>query len=436
MQFLKSIKGISIIVAGVIATLGAVYWLFNSNMLVSEGEYESDITIPLEMDIIEPTLMYGMVVDSLHMTEGVVKRNQRFTDLLSDYYVSPEIYQQLHFVPRNIFDFRKIAVNKKYTLLSGRDSLKSAKAIIYEPNAIDYVIFHLEDTLLVEVCQREVVTQEKTITGVIQSSLSETIEDLGITHELTNRFVDIFAWQVDFQRLQKGDKFKMIYEENLVDGVTIGVGKINGVFFEHFDNGYYAFPFDQGEGLDYFDEQGNSLRKALLKYPIEFTRISSRYSRNRFHPVRKVYRAHLGTDFAANTGTPIRSVGDGIILEAQYKSNNGNYVKVRHNATYTTQYLHMSKIASGIKPGTRVRQGQTIGYVGSTGLANGPHLCYRFWKNGVQVDALKVDLPPSQPIKDESRDAFFQTARGIADRLDRISFPEVADEEEVIASGR
>lgn len=436
MQFLKSVKGISILVAGVIVTLGAVYLLFSSNQLLSEADYESENSTPVSVDIIEPTVMYGMVIDSLHLTEGVVKRNQRFTDLLSDYYVSPEIYQQLHFVPRSIFDFRKIAANKKYTLLSGRDSLKSAKAIIYEPNAIDYVIFHLQDTLLVEVCQREVVTQEKTITGVIQSSLSETIENLGITHELTNRFVDIFAWQIDFQRLQKGDKFKLIYEENLVDGVTIGIGKINGVYFEHFSNGYYAFPFDQGDGLDYFDEKGNSLRKALLKYPIEFTRISSRYSRNRFHPVRKVYRAHLGTDFAASTGTPIRTVGDGIILEARYTSNNGNYVKVRHNATYTTQYLHMSKIASGIKPGARVRQGQTIGFVGSTGLATGSHLCYRFWKNGVQVDALRVDLPPSQPIKDESKDTFFITARSIADRLDGIPFPEGVEEEEVLASGR
>lgn len=435
MQFLKSIKGISILVIGVITTLTVVYLLFNSNFFTTEGEYEANQNTAIEMDIIEPTLMYGMVVDSLHLTEGVVKRNQRFTDLLSDYYIAPKIYQQLHFVPRDIFDFRKIAVNKKFTLLSERDSLKTAKAIVYEPNAIDYVIFHLKDTLLVEVCQREVITQEKTITGVIQSSLSETIENLGITHELTNRFVDIFAWQVDFQRLQKGDKFKLIYEEQVVDGTTIGVGKINGVYFEHFNNGYYAFPFDQGEGLDYFDEKGNSLRKALLKYPIEFTRISSRYSRSRFHPVAKVYRAHLGTDFAASTGTPIRTVGDGIILEARYTSNNGNYVKVRHNATYTTQYLHMSKIASGIKPGTRVRQGQTIGYVGSTGLATGPHLCYRFWKNGVQIDALKVDLPPSEPIKDEKKEAFLETARSIASRLDKIAFPEVAEEDEAIASG-
>jgi len=433
MQFLKSVRGILIIILSVGITAVAVYLLMYSNLLSRDADYEATVEpSPVEIEIVEPTILYGMVVDSLHLTEAVVKRNQRFTDLLADHFVSPSIYQQLHFVPRSIFDFRKIAVNKKYTLISHRDSLKTAKAIIYEPNAIDYVIFHLEDTLLVEVCQRDVLTVEKSITGVIQSSLSETIESMGITHELTNRFVDIFAWQVDFQRLQKGDKFKLIYEENSVDGKTIGIGKINGVYFEHFSNGYYAIPYDQGDGLDYFDEEGKSLRKALLKYPIEFTRISSRYSRNRFHPVAKVFRAHLGTDFAASTGTPIRTVGDGIVLEAQYKSNNGNYVKIRHNSTYTTQYLHMSKIASGVKPGTRVRQGQTIGYVGSTGLANGSHLCYRFWKNGVQVDALRVELPPSQPIREESKIPFMQAAQSIADRLDSISFPLI--EEEVIAS--
>lgn len=434
MQFLKSYKGITIVFILVISAIGT-YLILDSNLFTWATDYEEPVATKEEFEIIEPTILYGMVIDSLHVTEDVVKRNQRFTDLFSGHYISPEIYQQLHFVPRQLFDFRKIAINKKYTLLSHRDSLKTASALIYEPNAIDYVIFHLEDTLLVEICQREVVTVEKSITGIIQSSLSETIENLGITHELTNRFVDIFAWQIDFQRLQRGDKFKLIYEENLVEGNPIGIGKINGVYFEHFNSGYYAFPFDQGEGLDYFDEQGNSLRKALLKYPIEFTRISSRYSRNRFHPVRKVYRAHLGTDFAAATGTPIRTVGDGIVLEAQYKANNGNYVKIRHNGTYTTQYLHMSKIASGVRVGTRVRQGQTIGYVGSTGLANGPHLCYRFWRNGVQVDALRVELPPSEPIKEDSKAAFLQSIQQISRKLDSISFP-VAEEDAIASSGR
>lgn len=437
MHFITSIRGLVLLLFLGVSAIGT-YFLLDSNLFAWATDYEKieeQEVIRVEAEIIEPTLLYGMVVDSLHIAEDVVKRNQRFTDLFAANYVSPEIYQQLHFVPRSIFDFRKIAMNKKYTILSHNDSLKSAKAIIYEPNSVDYVIFHLEDTLLIEICQREIVKVEKSITGVIQSSLSETIENLGITHELTNRFVDIFAWQIDFQHLQRGDKFKLIYEENLVEGKSIGIGKINGVYFEHFNSGYYAFPYDQGEGLDYFDEHGNSLRKALLKYPIEFTRISSRYSRNRFHPVRKVYRAHLGTDFAAATGTPIRTVGDGIVEEAQYKAANGNYVKIRHNNTYTTQYLHMSKIASGVKAGTRVRQGQTIGYVGSTGLANGPHLCYRFWRNGVQVDALRVELPPSQPIKEESKMAFSQAIQQIAKRLDTISFP-IVEEDVVASSGR
>ena len=233
MQFLRSHKGIAIVLFLVVSAIGT-YLLLDSNLFVNATDYEEPIAIKEEFEIIEPTLMYGMVVDNLNVTEDVVKRNQRFTDLFADHYISPEIYQQLHFVPRSIFDFRKIAVNKKYTLLYHQDSLRTARALIYEPNAIDYVIFHLEDTLLVEICQREVITVEKSITGIIQSSLSETIENLGITHELTNRFVDIFAWQIDFQRLQRGDQFKLIYEENLVDGNPIGIGKINGIYFEHF----------------------------------------------------------------------------------------------------------------------------------------------------------------------------------------------------------
>lgn len=382
-----------------------------------------DSLIRVEREVFVPTVLYGMVVNDLHVVEDRVKRNQRFADLWAGYHVAPEIQRQLNLLPRTVFDFRKVASSKKYTLITRHDSLKTVRALVYEPSAIDYVIFHLEDSLQVEVCQREVTTIEKFTSGEIQSSLSQTIEALGISPELTNKFVDIFAWQVDFQRLQKGDKFKIIYEVNLVEEKPISIGQIKGIYFEHFNSPYYAFPFDQGEGIDYFDEKGKSLRKALLKYPIEFTRISSRYNLNRFHPVAKVFRAHLGTDFAADRGTPIRSVGDGIVLEAQYKSNNGNYVKIRHNATYTTGYLHMSKIAAGVSPGTRVRQGQVIGFVGSTGLATGPHLCYRFWRNGVQVDALKVELPPSQPVSGDHVDRFEREKGKIKRQLDLITFP-------------
>ncbi|MCI0750746.1 MAG: peptidoglycan DD-metalloendopeptidase family protein [Flammeovirgaceae bacterium] len=384
----------------------------------SEGQPDS-VFVEIQT---EPQTLHGIAIDNHTIVEEKIKRNQFLGDILEDYHVPAKLIHQISLLPRQVFDVRKVVPSKKYTLICAQDSLLKAKAMIYEPNEIDYVIFKFDDSLQVDVCQRDVKHVEKEISGEILSTLSQTIEEMGISHELTNKFVDIFAWQVDFQRLQVGDKFKLIYEEIRVEEKPIGIRQIRGIYFNHVGSDYYAIPFNQGDGLDYFDEKGNSLRKALLKYPIEFTRISSRYSGRRFHPVQKVFKAHRGTDFAAPTGTPIRSVGDGIVEEAQYKSNNGNYVKIRHNGTYTTQYLHMSKIASGVLAGTRVRQGQTIGYVGSTGLATGPHLCYRFWKNGVQVDALRVELPPSQPIKPEWA-ALFELAKDqMIERLANIPF--------------
>jgi murein DD-endopeptidase MepM/ murein hydrolase activator NlpD len=390
---------------------------------LTEQEASTD-SASFDIKIKEPSVLYGMVVDDFLVIEDKIKRNERLGDILEAYNVPAKLINQVSQLSRNVFDARKVATNKKYTLICDQDSLKTAKALVYEPNPIDYIIFRFDDSLTVDVCKRDVITVEKSIAGEIRSNLSETIEELGISHELTNKFVDIFGWQVDFQRLQKGDKFKLIYEESQVEGVTVSINQIKAIYFEHFSSPYYAFPFDQGEGMNYYDAEGKSLRKALLKYPIEFTRISSRYTMSRFHPVQKRWKAHLGTDFAAPTGTPIRSVGDGTVEEAQYKSNNGNYVKIRHNGTYTTQYLHMSRIADGVRAGTRVRQGQTIGYVGSTGLATGPHLCYRFWKNGVQVDALKADLPPSEPIQKSHMPAFETVKGDLTKKLDSIAFPE------------
>ncbi len=391
---------------------------------VSEGDYEQDTVARKEQEVEQPVMIFGMMVNHLHVAEDHVRRDQRFVDLLKGYFVSPEVHRQLHLIPRATFDFRKIAAGRKYTLIAQQDSLHTLEALIYEANPIDYFVFRFHDTLRVEAGHRNVEVQERQAAGVIGSTLAETLDLQGNSPELTNRFVDIFAWQIDFQRLQRGDRFKIFYEVQLVEGSVIGIGNILGIFFEHAGQPYYAIPFDQGDGLDYFDHSGNSLRKALLKYPIEFTRISSRFNPRRFHPIAHVFRAHRGTDFAAPTGTPIRSVGDGTVLEARYNGNNGNYVKVRHNSTYTTQYLHMSRIAAGLHAGDRVSQGETIGYVGSTGLANGPHLCYRFWKNGVQVDALKVELPPSQPIKQEFFAAFELARQQVQRRLEKIHLPE------------
>lgn len=427
----------SLVVVGSLLVIFGVLIVFdNVSQRTSYDEAFADIvsdstcvpTIP------EPSMLYGLVVDGYNIFNSEVKRNQNFSDLLDGYHVDGRALRMLASVPRNVFDFRKVVAHKKYTVIAAADSLKTARALVYEANPVDFVVFHFSDTLVVESCQRATSTVQRAIAAEIKSNLSETIEAMNISHELTNGFVDIFAWQVDFQRLQKGDKFKLIYTERQVEGQPVGIESIDGVYFEHFGSPYYAFPFEQCEGSDYFDENGNSLRKALLKYPIEFTRISSRFNPRRFHPVAKVFRAHNGTDFAAPTGTPIRSAGDGVVLEAQYKGGNGNYVKIRHNGTYTTQYLHMSKIGNGIRPGVRVRQGQTIGYVGSTGLANGPHLCYRFWKNGVQVDALKVQLPAAEPVKQAERPAFDAVKEELIKRLEAIPFPEEPAEIAVAAN--
>lgn len=400
-----------------------------TSVVIPEAMTQADAdTIPAK----EPSVLYGMVVDSMLVIEDKIKRNQNISDILVAHNVSHQDIFKLANISKSVFDVRKIGANKKYTLICEPDSVPKVNAFVYEHSPIDYVVFNLADSITVEKKQKEVEVVEREISGTIESSLAITMDEIGLSPQLTNDFVDVFAWQIDFFRLQKGDRFKLIYEDNLVEGKSIGTGKIRSILFEHVGNDFYAFHYDQGDGLDYFDEKGNSLRKALLKYPLDFTRISSRYSGRRFHPVQKRWKAHRGTDFAAKKGTPIRAVGDAIVTEARYGKYNGNYVKLRHNATYTTQYLHMSKIKSGIKPGIKVRQGDVIGYVGSTGLAKGNHLCYRFWKNGVQIDALKVKLPPSAPIAEENRDEFNNTRDQMMAQLRSIPFP--AEEELIFAS--
>ena len=198
--------------------------------------------------------------------------------------------------------------------------------------------------------------------------------------DLVYLLIDVFAWQVDFYRIQKGDKFKVVYLEEKINEKTIGIKEIKAAYFYHNDMDHYAFKYDQGQGIDYFDENGNNLRKTFLRSPLNYSRISSRYTRKRYHPILKRYRSHLGTDYVAPKGTPIRSVADGIVIEAKKNRANGIYIKIKHNDKYSTQYLHMSKFAKNIKIGKKIVQGQTIGYVGSTGLATGPHVCFRFWK--------------------------------------------------------
>ncbi|MDN5204000.1 peptidoglycan DD-metalloendopeptidase family protein [Fulvivirgaceae bacterium BMA10] len=426
------------IIAGILIIVCICFALIKLQQPVEKDQaIEAVEIIPedtVEVNKPEPTLLYGMVVDSLLIIEDKIQRNQNISEILMTHNVSSKSIHELALASRDIFDVRKIRANKKYTLICDSDSMQTVNALVYEPNPIEYVVFKLKDSISIERKKREVQIVEKSIAGIIESSLFETMVNLGVGPQLTNEFVDVFAWQVDFQRLQKGDRFKLIYEDKIVEGKSVGIGDIKGIYFNHFGNDFYAVHFDQGNGHDYFDEEGNSLRKALLKYPIKFTRISSRFSLRRFHPVQKRWKAHRGTDFAAPRGTEIRTVGDGIVQEAQFGKYNGNYVKIRHNGTYTTQYLHMSKIASGIRAGVKVRQGDVIGYVGSTGLARGNHLCYRFWKNGVQVDALRVELPPSEPIREENLADFNSVKDIMIGRLNDIDYPELS--KSILASAK
>ena len=425
-------KALKYILVGLVATLAvaaiAFYTIpFDKNEFVEPEPLALPLldTTRIEM----PETFFGYVVDSFQVIRKTVKRNEFLANILRDHNIPHDKVRELAQRSKDVFDIRKIGVRKPYDLICYNDEKQTARAMIYYPNEVDFVVFHLEDSVYVKAGARRVETIEKTSSGIIYSSLAMTMDENGLKPQLTNDLADIFAWEVDFFRLYPGDRYKLIYDEQFVDGKSIGYGDIKGAIFEHGNEKYYAFFYDQGSGIEYFDEECQSLRETFLKYPVKFSRISSRYSGRRFHPVQKRYKAHRGTDFAAPQGTPIRSVGDGIVSEARYHKYNGNYVKIKHNSVYSTQYLHMVKIKSGIRPGTRVKQGQIIGYVGHTGLARGNHVCYRFWKYGQQVDALRVDLPSSEPVKEDQMEDFSRLAQNLKTSLDKISYPEEPEPE-------
>ncbi|MCX2744924.1 peptidoglycan DD-metalloendopeptidase family protein [Mangrovivirga sp. M17] len=396
-----------IIITGLIAVAAWFYFHNEKETITTVSNAETQID---SAEIyVEPEMFYGYYVDSIDVVEGIVESNQNLSEILSQFKINMQTIHELANKSKEIFDVRKIRANKKYTVIMPKDTAQSALAFIYEPNPIEYIVYSFNDSVDINKIEREIEVVQREISGVIENSLYISMTDQGASPALVDKLADVFGWQVDFWRIQKGDYYRVIYEENQVDGEVVGFNRVVAAELNHFGSDYHAVNFDQGDGEDYFDLEGNSLRKAFLRAPVEFSRITSRYTGRRFHPVQKRWKAHLGTDYAAPHGSPIRSTGDGIIVAATYSKYNGNYVKVKHNGTYTTQYLHMSKIKSGIRPGVRVRQGDVIGYIGSTGLATGPHVCYRFWKNGRQVDPMAQDLPPSEPIKEESLEAFNKT---------------------------
>ena len=370
-------------------------------------------------------LEYGINCEDLLLIKDTVQHHQNLSDILSKFNVPNDVIHAVALSSRAIFDVRKIQAGNRFCIISTMDSNKKVRYLVYEINPVDYVVFKLEAPVTTSLEKKPVCIETKTVSESIESSLWETLTEKEIDPELAVKLSEIYAWTIDFHHLQKGDSFQAIFEKKFIKGKPIGLGRVKAARIYHKERFYYAFYFDQDDHGSYFDEHGNSLQKTFLKSPIKFSRITSGYSKRRFHPILKKYKPHFGIDYAAKTGTPIMSTGDGVVIRIGYDSSNGRYVKIKHNRIYTTQYLHMSRIARGIKPRVKVKQGDIIGYVGSTGLATGPHVCYRFWKNGRQINPFKEDIPSVGPVNKDHRQNFNQKMAGLKQQLDALSISRV-----------
>lgn len=376
-----------------------IYWSCNTQTKTNNEEVVHEI-VETEM----PVLCYGLIpIDSFNIKTGKIKHNQNLSELLIKQGVTPEQINHIAQL-KDTFDVRKIRSGHTYKMFFSKDSLPRLSYFVYEHTLTDYILIKFTDTLQILSGEKPTSIVEKTASGIIETNLWNAMKDNNINPIMANELSEIYAWNIDFFGLQKNDKFYIIYEERFLDDtISIGIECIYATLFKHQNNNFYAFYFEQNNEGSYFDDEANSLRRAFLKAPLKYSRISSRFTRRRFHPVLKIYRPHTGVDYAAPAGTPIFSVGDGIIIKKGYqKKGAGNYLKIKHNSVYTTQYAHLLKFAKGIKKGKRVKQGDLIGYVGSTGYSTGPHLDFRFFKNGKAIDPLKVKAPPVEPVNKEN----------------------------------
>lgn len=400
----------------------------------AELEYKKELAEIVEE---EKILEFGFDINNYIVKRDTIQKGDSFGEILQRNNIGyPDIFQIAE-VTKDTFDIRKLHPGKPYTLLfskeSEKDSLPSPETFIYQTDPVNYLVINLKDSIYAYTNKKPVTYIEKTATGVIESSISKTLEDKGLSQKLAYKMADeIYAWTIDFRRLQKGDRFKVIYTDKYIDDtIYAGVHNVKAAYFEHNGDSLYAFEFqtDSIKGIiDYFNEDAKNLRRAFLKAPVQFSRISSRYNLKRRIAVYgfKV-RPHKGTDFAAPIGTPIMATANGTVIESTRRGGNGKYVKIRHNDTYSTQYLHMSRQA--VKKGQFVKQGDVIGYVGMTGNTGGPHVCYRFWKNGQQVDPFKQKLPEAKPISDSLKIKYLEFIKPIKQRLDNIFFLEAEPKE-------
>jgi murein DD-endopeptidase MepM/ murein hydrolase activator NlpD len=362
---------------------------------------------------------FGISEEKYSVERGRVAQYETFAELLTSHGVAYQRVVQVAEAVRSSFDVRDLRTGRPYRVYVN-PWLQRVQYVVYQIDEVRYVVFDVQTPSQSRVARRPVQREWAVVKGTIHSSLYETLTENGAHPTLALRLSEMFAWQIDFFRIRAGDAFRILYERRFVDGEKVVPGDILAARFEHQGQPYYGFRFDSGDGPTYFNRDGESLRRQLLKAPLRYSRISSGYTQSRYHPVLKERRPHRGTDYAAPTGTPVRSVGNGTVQEAGYYGNNGNYVKIRHNGVYSSGYLHLSDIADGVTPGAEVTQGETIGYVGSTGMSTGPHLDYRLWQHGTPVDPYELELPPSKPVSPQNRRAFRRLVRDRLQRLDPL----------------
>ncbi len=353
-----------------------------------------------------PVFMYGIPSDSFELVPGKIKRNGFLSEILLKHGVSMQEIDQATRNSKTVFDVRKIRSGNSYILFCDRDSLAKARYLVYEHDPTTCYVFSFNDSLNITPYRKTIKSEIKYASGTIETSLWDAMITGGLHPTLAVSLSEVFAWTVDFFGLQKGDNFKIIYEELSIDGKSLGSAKIYGAQFNRSGTSITAIPFIQGENESFFDADGNSLRKAFLKAPLKFSRISSHFSSGRMHPILRIVRPHFGVDYAAPIGTPVHAIGDGRVISAASQGGAGRMVKIQHNSVYATAYMHLSRFGQGIAPGRYVKQGDIIGFVGTSGLSTGPHLDFRFYKNGTPVDPLRVEAPPVEPISAENKPKF------------------------------
>lgn len=402
----KILTGILVLTIIALAVVGYIFFQYHfipkNNIQVKISE-DSVVTKKKEIP-----KMYNIPIDSFRIVTGKIKRNQTLGKLLGEFNVPNGYINKLHTISRDSFDLRKIRAGNNYTAFLDKDSLATLRYFVYEHSYVDYNVLCFFDSLWAQRGKKDVKIVRKNIRGKIESSLWIAMLNAEANPLLANDLSDIYAWTIDFFGLQKGDSFAVVCDEHFIDTISIGYGRIHTSYFNHSNTDFIAIPFTQGGIESYYDPEGKSLRKAFLKAPLKFSRISSGFSHSRMHPILKIPRPHLGVDYAAPSGTPVYAIGDGKIIKAArgYNRGGGNMIKIRHNAVYSTAYLHLKGFAKGISTGKYIKQGELIGYVGSTGLSTGPHLDFRFYKNGKAINPLKVKAPPVEPIHDTNKVAF------------------------------